>query len=160
MYRSWIISLTCLAIFCSALVLTTQSNRIVENTQEYVQRLELRKAELKRWNSSHQKLQEELRQWNRLWKKAESAGLMPDQWQDYPVRVEDALVPFQTENVMRLLSNDIKTGQEFWFAPERVMAAPVVIEDEEAERQEDIVMDTYIQGKIMTRISDPQAEGN
>lgn len=104
-----------------------------------------------RWRDQHLRLQEKLREWNSFWHLVENSELKPEKWQDYPVQIRGKNSPQQASQIVILLSNDISTGNQFWFAPSHLQVQPRLEEyDQDGQTRERQVLQLQLQGKIMT----------
>ena len=153
MIRSWLMSLSCLSLFCITLVVAMQSYGQVRQTRDYIRHLENTKAALERLDIEHQEAQKKMMLWNQLWERTVEAGLKPEQWEEYPVNIDDVFLLHEADGVMRLLSNNIIKEQNFWFAPGFIQVNPVILTNE-SQQQKRSAVKMRIQGKIMTMVQE------
>ena len=144
----WFYTLGCAVIFCLSLQLMLQSSRELETEQDYLQTLQERRQDLENWQREHVQLQERLEDWNNFWNRVEQAGLKPDLWSDYPVNIADRFDPGGAADIVMLLSNDVNTGEDFWFTPQYLYLRPFIQErsDEESRAR----LELQVQGRLMT----------
>ncbi|EFI35251.1 hypothetical protein Dthio_PD2662 [Desulfonatronospira thiodismutans ASO3-1] len=153
----WIISLSCLGLFCTMLVLAGDSHRQVQSARDRIESLQTAKGELLRLDEKHQEKQKRAEQWNIFWEQAVEAGLHPDKWQAYPVNIEDTLTLNEAENILTILSSKMNESDSFWFSPGSVRVIPEIDSGENREDME-VLVEMHIQGKIMTMIPESARE--
>lgn len=151
--RTWIISFFCISVFCFMLIITLQSHGQVKNSRQYIQYLMQKRADLERWDSEHRATQLKIKKWNELSKKVAEASLEPEQWQVYPVNIQDTFDLHEAERVLRLLSNSSSKEQKFWFSPRFIQVMPVVIL-KDGQEDKGSAVEMQIQGKMMTKAGD------
>lgn len=149
MIKPWIMTLLSLSVFCVMLSLAVKSYFEVQVSQEHIKTLEIRKSQLAHWVEEHDRVSQEVEQWNELWESVLKAGIVPSKWQRYPVEIHDVFLPHEAQNILRLLSNDIKSGQYFWFAPVMVQVKPVMLPSLDSD-QERPALKMTVQAEIMT----------
>lgn len=148
----WLLTLACVSLFCCALILIVYTREDISLRQEYVTNLEKQKQELINLRNQHIKLARQLEDWNSFWKLVEDSDLDPENWHEYPVRVQGRYYPQQTQHIMQLLSNDISAGRDYWFVPQYVYASPFLEETEDEEQR--TALQLQIRGKIMVNYHD------
>jgi hypothetical protein len=156
LFRRWSLSLIAVSIFCLGLVGAVHISRQVQVRQGHCQDLRQRYEQLLAWRSGHLELQRRLQEWDRLWERVERSRLDYRSWRQYPLKVQDSLSPTEAANLLRLLSNDVNTGRDFWFYPQRVQAVPEVDRGGNATSRTKLRL--QIRGQLM--VFDRLAEGD
>lgn len=152
----WLMTLLCVALFCTGLYLLVDGTQRVQIRQNHLRQLELRKNDLEHWRAAHLRLQAQVAEWNQVWEQARAAGLDPNVWQEHPVRVQGDYAPHQVSQIVQLLSDDVKTGNAFWFVPQTLTMNPTIRDDpgngEDRDGQaSQPALFLHLHGKVLTR---------
>ena len=152
----WLMTLLCVALFCSALYLLVDGTQRVQVRQNHLRQLDLRKNDLEHWRATHLRLQAQVAEWNQVWEQAWAAGLDPSAWQEHPVGIQGTYGPQQVSQIIQLLSDDVKTGNAFWFVPRNLTMNPTIQDDPDDGQAPDNqpprpVLFLHLHGKVLTR---------
>lgn len=152
----WLMTLLCVGLFCTALYLLADGTQRIQARQNHLRQLDLRKNDLEHWRVAHLRLQAQVAEWNQVWEQARTAGLDPREWQEHPVRIQGAHEPHQVSQIVQLLSDDVKTGNAFWFVPRNLTINPTVLDDPangEAPNNQPPrpALYLHLHGKVLTR---------